>query len=639
MKKTISTAVFILISLIAFTQKVSQLEEYKCSHGKINHLKSSTAYNQAMDNYDVKFYFIDLNVSNTSVFISGNTLIQAQAVNLIDTFFIQLDDSMIVDSVLFNNINTAFQHSNNELSVIVGSIPASTLFTIQVFYSGTSTGGGLSSDNWWGWVPNTTWSLSESFHAKEWFPCKEVLSDKADSVYVFVTVDNNLKAGSNGLLAAVTPVDSAHSRYEWKTYYPINYYLISIAVAPYVEYNFYAYPAGLNDSVFVQNYVYDTTANNLSDIQQTADLIVLFSDLLGMYPFANEKYGHCQAPLGGAMEHQTMTTTGYLDFWIIAHELGHQWFGDNVTCATWQDIWINEGFASYTEYLALQYLKTQTEADTWMNDAHDFALNELTGSVYIPVTDATNETRIFSKNLSYKKGAAIVHTIRFIIDNDSLFFNVLRNFQNTYKDSVATGADFRDFLFAETNIDFIDFFDQWYYGQGFPYYDVFWNFVNDTLTIDVNQTTSSLVTPFFGNDMEYKIIFQNGTDTLVRVAQNQNTEQYQFVFTNYVADIVIDPNNWILNGYSPVISKPEYTSIKKQIDIYPNPFNDKTTITLNDNYINATIDVYDLSGRKIYNDSFSGNKYILQIDNLEKGSYIVNIATGNRLFSGKIFKQ
>ncbi len=627
--------IFFIIALsflinISFSQRVEHFEKHKCSHGHTEHLKAGLVYNLAMNNYDINFYFIDLEVSSTTEFIQGNTFIKAIAVNDLDTFIIQLDNSMNIDSILFDDINVAYQHSSDEISIIIPTITVNTYFTVQVFYSGTSAGGGLTSGNWSGAVPNTTWTLSESFHAKEWFPAKEVLSDKADSLYVFITVDNSLKAGSNGILTAITPVGGTKSRYEWKSYYPINYYLISLAVSEYEEYNFYAHPAGITDSVLVQNYVYDIGPGNLEDIDQTADLIELFSELYGMYPFKDEKYGHCQAPLNGAMEHQTMTTTGYFSFWLIAHELGHQWFGDNVTCATWQDIWINEGFASYTEYLANQFLVSQAEADNWMVAAHDYAMDEPLGTIYIPLADAMNESRIFSNALSYKKGASIVHMIRFMLDNDTLFFDILADFQTDFKDSVATGADFRDFLNTNSSIDFTDFFDQWYYGEGFPTYNVIWSHINDTVTLDVEQTTSSAVTPFFGNDMEYKIIFDTG-DTTFRVSQTQNIQQYKFHITNTVTGIEVDPVNWVLNAPGVIFTNTNIKDISDQLNIYPNPFAGKTTIRfakpLSGEYDLA---VYDITGSMIKHiTNLNGTHIELDLSNFENGIYIGKLLPKN----------
>ena len=145
-------------------------------------------------------------------------------------------------------------------------------------------------------------------------------------------------------------------RYEWKSRHPIDYYLISVSVAPYLEYLNYAHPP--RPTVPVVNYVYNQAAlgNFQSEIDRTPGFIENYSALCGLYPFADEKYGHSMAPLGGGMEHQTMTTQDGFNFTLTAHELFHQWFGDNVTCGSWEDIWLNEGFASYGEYLSLQAL-------------------------------------------------------------------------------------------------------------------------------------------------------------------------------------------------------------------------------------------------------------------------------------------
>src|SRR5690606_33758647 len=118
-------------------------------------------------------------------------------------------------------------------------------------------------------------------------------------------------------------------------------------------------------------------------------------------------------PLSGGMEHQTMTTQGYFEKGLTTHELGHQWWGDNVTCESWADIWVNEGFASYSEYLMLENLYPN-ETTSHMLDIHNNVKSNPNGSVW--VQDSLNESRIFSGRLTYDKGAAIVHTFRFIMN-------------------------------------------------------------------------------------------------------------------------------------------------------------------------------------------------------------------------------
>ncbi len=174
------------------------------------------------------------------------------------------------------------------------------------------------------------------------------------------------------------------------------------------------------------------------------------------------------APMGGGMEHQTMTTLHDFSFYLVAHELAHQWFGDFITCGNWQDIWINEGFASYLEYVAAQELLGQAAADEWMANAMSIALRETSGSVYVPEERVDDTYRLFDYGLTYKKGATLLHMIRFILDDDALFFSTLKVYLEAYGNGLATGADFQEILESESGMDFSCFFDQWYYGEGFP---------------------------------------------------------------------------------------------------------------------------------------------------------------------------
>jgi len=176
------------------------------------------------------------------------------------------------------------------------------------------------------WGNQVTWTLSEPFSAYEWFACKQSLKDKADSCDVNITLPSNSMAGSNGLLINTVNL-GATKRFEWKHRYPIDYYLISISVAEYVEYNVYANPVGATNPILIHNFIHNnsgTLPNFQTDINETADFMELFSDLYGMYPFADEKYGHCMAPLSGGMEHQTMTTQGFFNAGLTSHELAHQ---------------------------------------------------------------------------------------------------------------------------------------------------------------------------------------------------------------------------------------------------------------------------------------------------------------------------
>ncbi|MQY79363.1 MAG: T9SS type A sorting domain-containing protein [Bacteroidetes bacterium] len=641
---------FLVQSVLLPAQKGLLYEfNISCSHMKQELVQSAyREYIAELDEYDVKFYKLDVEVTNTSTFIKGNTLIGAVSqVSSLDQFVIELISDLTVDSVLINDEKQSFDHSGDLITVsLASSVSQGEYFTAQIFYEGLVPSEGFFSGMTTGKDQNTgfhvTWTLSEPFNAKDWFPCKQVLEDKADSIHVFVTTDQNLMAGSNGLLTAVVPLPDNKTRYEWKSSYPIVYYLISVTVADYMDYSIYAKPEGYIDSILIQNYIYDDPSyleTNKDLINKTKNLVELFSELYSLYPFEKEKYGHCVAPMGGGMEHQTMTTLNDFRFFLVAHELGHMWFGDNVTCATWQDIWINEGFASYTEYLAYQYLRDQETADLWMKNAHNRAKNEPEGSVYIPFEDANSVNRIFSGNLSYKKGAAIVHMIRFELDNDSVFFQVLQDFQNTFKDSVATGLDFKSVLETTSGKNFTDFLNQWYFGEGFPSFGIEWSQDGDTVLIRSSQTPSSINTSLFKTSLEYKLIYFGG-DTTIRVFQDQDIQAFSIYMPHQITNLVVDPNNWILNQVSSIDHIADFQKfVEKKIKVYPNPFSSDLKILFFEGSKHREISIIDFSGKVLL--KITSNYYKLTIagNTIPRGIYLLKIREGDQSYAQKIVKQ
>jgi aminopeptidase N len=595
-----------------------------------------------MSNYDVKFYKLDLEVSDTSTYLSGSVSILVQVIKEpFNEFILELLDLYTIDSILVDGANTDFIHQNSEITISSHvNHEINSLVNIQVFYSGSANMDnsirGIFNKKSIQFGKNITWTLSEPFYAKNWFPCKQVLTDKADSVYVFATTDSNLKVGSNGILTSTVSLPGNRVRYEWKSRYPIAFYLISISVGDYYDYSFRVKPEGSDDSILVQNYIYnndDYLIRNKKNIDRTGDLIKFFSDKFGQYPFAEEKYGHTVVPMGGGMEHQTMTTLFNFSFELVAHELAHQWFGDNVTCATWQDIWINEGFASYSEYLANEFLISEDKAKLWMAEAHNLAMSEPDGSIYIPVNDIDDQRRIFDSRLSYKKGAAIIHMIRWEVQDDSLFFDILREFQSLYKDSVATGMDFKILLEKKTGKSFTAFFNQWYFGEGFPRLNVSWNVNNDTLTINSFQTVSSISNQLFNNLTEYKILFIEG-DTSIFLRQQSNYEQYKILISKKVVDLKVDPEKWLLMD----VHIQDYTNIDRKYTIAPNPARKRLEIKFNTPIDNYKIYITDITGKIINNFESSEQYYQVDLDSLSKGLYFLLIKENNNIYSSKFIK-
>lgn len=636
MKKTV-VFLFSSISLFSYTL----FSQKPCSVSKTNpaHHTQAVPINHVvlMNKYDMKFQHLNLNLERTGKSVSGNVRSIAQVKSLtLDTFGLELYSDLIIDSVRLNgSLVTPIRNSHALSLVLPNTLQQNELIDATIYYRGTAPtlngsaiGDGLNNGTSQSWGNQVTWSLSEPYSAYEWFPCKQQLQDKIDSVYVFVTTDAANKVGSNGILTAVVDLGTK-KRYEWKSKYVIDYYLISVAIAKYVDYSFYAHPAGTNDSILIQNYVYDnpaTLTNFKSVIDQTDDLIEFFSAKFGLYPFADEKYGHAMAPFSGGMEHQTMSSMGFFNFELVAHELGHQWWGDHVTCRTWNDIFINEGFASYCEHLALEQFNPANAAST-MLQVHNNVMSQTGGSVFNP--DTTNVNRIFSSRLSYDKGSAIVHSLRFVINDDALFFTALKNFQQQFSNSTASIIDLKSSVENTTGLNLTQFFNQWIFGEGYPTFTVKWNQVGNNFYLKNTETVSmSSVTPLFITPIEFKLTRSTG-DTIIKVYQDALVKDYSFTINGTISNVTTDPNNWILNKGTVtrdlnLVSLKEWNLSNEFINVYPNPaknqLNIKNSLATHKSLVAYTI--YDVTGKVIL---AGATQHTIDINALNNGMYFIQI--------------
>lgn len=628
--------------------------QHPCSIAKIGnglHTQVASANLTRLENeYDLKFYHLDIDVERTSKYISGHvrTLATVKAAAL-DTFGFELHNNHTIDSVVLGGANLPYSRSAFDVYVpLPAPLAQGALIDATIYYHGTAPtinggaiGDGYNNGTSQSWGNQATWSLSESYVAEEWFPVKQQLQDKLDSSWVFATTDSTNKVGSNGILTNVVTVGNK-KRYEWKNHHPIDYYLISVACAQYVEHSFYAHPVNYPDSVLIQNYIYNnpsTLATFQGVIDSTKQLLELESRLFGAYPWADQKYGHCMAPFGGGMEHQTMTSIGYFDFQTVAHELGHQWWGDKTTCRTWNDIFINESFAAYTEHLALEYLQPWL-ASSQMLGVHSNVMSQPGGSVYNP--DTTNVNRIFSSRLSYDKGGAILHTLRFVINDDSLFFKGLQNYSTQFADSTASIDDFKHSIANYTGMNFDQFFTQWIYGEGYPTFNVKWNQNAGSLILKSVQTVSSAsITPLYITPIEYKVQ-RNIGDTVIRVMHGQATEQYVMNMPGTVTGIVVDPSNWIINK----VIGPTHDGTLVGIQtitagtgpyMYPNPASQKITVGGAEEF-NFTL--YTISGKQVLSKVIRQQE-TLDISELAKGLYFYRATDDKQeiLRTGKLVIQ
>lgn len=541
-----------------------------CAYSKINLFNSSHKLTVAAaeeEHYDVQYVKFDIRLTNENTSISGSVTTRARVKgqDALEQYVFELNSQLTVDSVKINEGVPLIVNTNVATYVrtatLFSPVPPGDIFTAQVFYHGSIIpepyaalySMGLLNDT--SWKTKATFTYSEPYRSRDWWPCKQSLTDKIDSADIWITVPKGLKAGSNGRLAAVTQFADSSSRFEWKTAYPTDYYLFSAAVAPYIDYSYKAPIPGLKDSVLVQNFIYqnpDVLKKWQPQIDSVGLMISYLSELLGPYPFYKEKYGHCIVPLWGGMEHQTMTTLGDFGSTLVVHELGHQWFGDHVTCATWKDIWLNEGFASYIEYLFKDHFYGAKAAAEHMRAFHEKLLAKTAqwGSIY--GDDTTSSDRIFDNRLSYSKPAAVIHTLRFVINNDSLFFALLKAYQSKFAFSTASTEDFKKLAEQLTGLNLSTFFDQWIYKQGYPVFGADWNQVGEKVFVRLDQ--ASMIPQslnLFKTPVAIKLHSRNG-DTIIRVSSEEPSTLYRITWDKMITGIEIDPDNWLLNGESGV---------------------------------------------------------------------------------------
>ncbi|MBA3681565.1 MAG: T9SS type A sorting domain-containing protein [Bacteroidetes bacterium] len=661
----------LLLSIALFGVSFANAQQHLCSKAKqasmgshMAHQAKTSALNPQISHelkYDVKFVHLMLNLERTTKFVSGGVkTVATVTAAAMDTFACSLHENHTIDSIRFNGTLMSFTRTDSTVKV-APAVPLTNAqsFTVTIYYKGTppvggsAIGSGFSNANSFSWSLPVTWSLSEAIVAYHWWPCKQILTDKIDSSWVFVTTDSTNKVGSNGLLKNVVVVGNK-KRYEWKSRYAIDYYLISVALTKYKEYNLYAHPLYLpGDSILIQNYIYETALNATSFnnqkliLNKMPQVLEFESKIFGMYPFYKEKYGHCMAPFGGGMEHQTMTSLGFFDYYVDAHELGHQWWGDNVTCKSWGDIWINEGFASYTEHLVAQYLDNSNFASN-LNSAHNSVMSSPAGKVFVTGQDTMDSNVIFDSRLTYDKGGAIIRTLQFVTNNDSTWFNVLRGFQNTYKNSTASVIDFKNYYQTFTGNNATQFFNQWYYGEGYPTFNVKYFASPGSMIIQSTQTTSFPSSiPLYITPMEYKITRTAMPDTVVRVMHSNTIETYTINMLGNPTGVVCDPNNWVINKVIGPASDPslggvgieENGNLFSLVKIGPNPTKGIFTIN-NEQDADGKAEVFDMSGKKLLDKKLS-KQIIFDLSNYSNSIYILKISdlNGTEKYSQKIIKE
>lgn len=588
----------------------------------------------SISDFDINYHRCEWKVDPAVNFIRGEITTYFKPLSVaFDSILFNLSNSLTVDSVKYHENNLNFNHSGDIITAAFPSeIPFNTLDSVTVFYQGAppNTGFGSFIQS----VHNGTpiiWTLSEPYGSSDWWPCKNSLTDKVDSIDIAISTPSIYRAASNGLLILET-INGTDKVFYWKHRYPIATYLICFSVTNYVQYSDWV-PFG-GDTLEILNYVYPEDSANAAT--QTATLIPvmqLFDSLFGIFPFQNEKYGHAQFGWGGGMEHQTMTFVSGFDFELLAHELAHQWFGNKVTCGSWEDIWLNEGFATYLAGLCYENL-----APNWWTPFKKGKINTIAsqpgGSVWC--SDTTSVSRIFDSRLSYYKGAMILHQLRWVI-GDSAFFSAINNYLTDANCSFefARTSDLISHFEFSSGQNLSEYFNDWFKGEGYPSYQINWSQNGNTVSVNLNQTQSHSSVSFF--ELPVPIKFKNQSqDTIIRFDNTINGQSFSTNVPFTVDSVILDPEFWLITANN-LVSSTEEIFWSQKIFIFPNPADDNIQIEFSEPFDNLSIKLLDITGRKLKEISANGEKYIsVDIALFSKGFYFLQFESTGMIYNKKI---
>ncbi len=581
-------------------------------------------------NYDVKWYRCWWNIDPSVKEISGNvtTLFTPEKQEL-DSLVFDLTQALTVDSVIYHLQPVSWNHASNQITIsFPSSIPQHTVDSVTVYYHGVPPENGFNS-----FVQSThngipvIWTLSEPYGSSDWWPCKNGLTDKADSLDIYICAPSAYSSASNGVLVSISPAGD-NSVYHWKHRYPIATYLVCLAVTNYSQYA-HQVPFG-GKTLNVINYIYPEDSATVST--QTGiivPMIQLFDTLFGVYPFQNEKYGHAQFGWGGGMEHQTMTFVTSFGFELLAHELAHQWFGNMVTCGSWSDIWLNEGFGTYLSGLCYEHL-----APIYWKRFREVRVKGIVskpgGSVFC--NDTTSVDRIFDSRLSYAKGAMILHQLRWIM-GDSAFFAGLNDYLHDVNLAYgfARTVNLKSHLENASGQDLTWYFDDWFTGEGFPSYNINWSQAGDAVTFTVGQTQSHPSVTFFR--MSIPVQFKNATrDTIIRVLNTFSGQSFTAAIPFAVDSVIFDPDYQLISGNNTIGAVAE-PSGKYNIKIFPNPANDEISVSFSlDIPAMVSVNLLNISGELAVNlshESCSAGVYKNSFSICQPaGIYLLNVNFG-----------
>ncbi len=498
---------------------------------------------------DVLHYRLDLVLDVDREVVAGTVEVElAATVDDLATVRLDADQALAIRSVTLVDeaalpydapLELAFTHADD---VLVVSLPhpltSGASVRLLLAYGGPAgrQGEGVNWDGSGAGAVITT--FAEPFGSRLWWPCNDRPDDKA-TVELHVTAPDRLVVAANGLETARVSNGDGTATSTWASRYPVATYLVVMNVANFA-YSESSYHAADGTTMPVVIYAYpQIMARAEANLAITPTMIEVLAEHFGEYPFIAEKYGNVTTPFGGGMEHQTLTSIsagaveqGEVDY-LNVHELGHQWWGDWVTNDDWRELWLNEGFASYCEWLWAEHIGPAELAE--VKEYHDW-YGYFTGAVY--------DNPVAFSDTVYSKGAWVLNMLRFVV-GDEVFFPALADYRARYGGGSATSEGLREVFEEASGRDLEQFFAQWVYGENRPRYQYEWTAAPGpavSLTLRQKQTNAAL----FAMPLEVAVTTAAGVET-VRVESAALAEQVLLIPVSATPlAVTLDPDRELL---------------------------------------------------------------------------------------------
>ncbi len=518
-------------------------------------------------------------------------------------------------------------------------------------------------------------TFSQPEMARNWMPCNDVPNDKAFAK-ISVRVPEGYEVASNGLLLdkILEKIDTSnYITFVWEDKnHPISTYLMAVTASKYSLFYDEYKKEGTGEVIPIMNYFWKEdslgsfangdTYDAVNSLKNTPNIIKAFSQMFGEYAF--DKYGHVTIqPFNfGGMEHQTITSINRS--WLrgnaeigIAHEIAHHWIGDLITCETWQDIWINEGGATWFEALwtyAKNLMKGQEEAYALYNKYYtDRSWRYLSEArLNDKILNETPTELIFSyTNLTYTKASWVYHMLFRRLNNDFLDFMSYLFVKFKY-DNISTSEfefELNNFVASrKINFDVKDFFNQVVYKGGHPSYYLFLNpdyskgGKYDYKAIIEQVQDISIFDEVYNYHVKVDCYVAGKLDTSIVFYNNQRQQEYEISLSNKIDSVNIDRSYTLCNVWANIVSVKELEGNVESVSLSPNPINFGENINVEIPAINSdlSIEVYDILGNLYYKDIIQNSNnipliYTFSSRELNTGSYILVIKSNKETINKK----